>query len=84
MLRGPGGEEDIEELEVDKDDVKKEIQRAIKNGKVAGTGKICPEMIKYGGEKMLVHLSRLCNKVWRLEKVLREWRESIIVPLPKK
>ena len=67
--------EDIEELEIEKGDVsREEIQRAIKNlknGKAAGSDKICPEMIKHGGEEMLEQLARLCNKVWRLGRFQR-------------
>src|SRR6218665_1535396 len=80
--------EDIEELEIDKGDVsKEEIQRAIKNlknRKAAGSDKICPEMIKYGGKEMLEQLTRLYNKVWRLGRVPKEWRNGIIIPFPKK
>ena len=54
------------------------------NGKAAGSDKICPEMIKHGGEEMLEQLTKLCNKVWLLGRVPKEWRNGIIIPLPKK
>src|SRR6218665_2086785 len=80
--------DDSEELEIEKGDVsKEEIQRAIKNlknGKTARSDKICPEMIKHGGEEVLEQLTRLFNKAWRLGRVPKEWRNGIIIPLPKK
>src|SRR6218665_2845393 len=70
--------EDIEELEIDKGDVSREdIQLAIKNLKIG-------KMIKHGGAEMLVQLTKLCNKAWRLGRVPKEWRNGIIIPLPKK
>src|SRR6218665_2457736 len=37
-----------------------------------------------GGEEILVQLTKLCNKVWRLGRVPKERRNGIIIPLPKK
>ena len=60
------------------------MTKNLENVKAAGSDKMAPEIIKYGGEEMLEQLTRLCNNVWTLGNVKKELRDGIIVPLPKK
>lgn len=63
-----------------------EVQKAIKrlnNGKSSGIDHIQPELLKHA-EAIVPHLTSLFNKVWRSKEVPSDWRNGIIIPLPKK
>jgi len=64
------------------EDVKKEM-RNLKN-KTAGTDGIHPELIKYGGNKLLNTIYELVRQIWEEERIPEEWKETIIVPIYKK
>ena len=53
--------------------------RNLKNNKVAGTDGIRPELIKYGGNKLLNRIQELVRLIWE-----EEWKERILVPIYKK
>jgi len=58
----------------------------IGNGKAAGESGILPEMVKVAcsqGE-FLSRLPELVYDVWRKGHVLNNWRDTILVPIPKK
>jgi len=62
-----------------------EVTRAVrnlKNGKVAGTDHTQPELLKHA-ESFAPHPTKLLNIVWQNKEVPTEWRNGIIVPLPK-
>ena len=64
-----------------------EVQSAIrklKNNKSAGMDNILAEYLKGGGDVMLRTLTNICNRVWKLEEVPEDWKNGIIIPLPKK
>jgi len=61
-------------------DVKKAM-RNLKNNKAAGTDGIHPELIKYGGNKLLSRIYELVRQIWEEERVPEEWKETIIVPI---
>jgi Reverse transcriptase (RNA-dependent DNA polymerase)/Endonuclease/Exonuclease/phosphatase family len=75
-------------LEVDVGDItEKEVEEAVKrlkNGKSAGIDNIQPELLKSGGREMIKTLAHLCNIIWRTGEVPRDWRDGIIIPIPKK
>ena len=81
-------EELIADLDFDTSEIKSEevakVLKKLKSNKAAEKDGIQPELLKFGGEKMVELLTDLCNKVWREEKVPRDWAEGIIVKLPKK
>ena len=74
-------EVEIEELTIE--GVKKTI-RNLKNNKVAGTDGIHPELIKYGGNKLLNSMYELVRQVWEEERMPEEWKETIIIPIHKR
>jgi len=73
-------EVEVEELNIE--DVKKAI-RNLKNNKEAGTDGIHPELIRYGGNKLLKRMYELLRQIWAEERIPEEWTETIIVPIHK-
>ena len=80
--------DDIFELDINTESVTSaEIQKAIKNlknGKSAGIDGIPAELLKACGDVVVEQLMALCNMVWEAEKVPTVWKDSILIPLPKK
>jgi len=80
------GNKEISEVEVEElatEDVKKAI-RNLKNNKVVGTDGIHPELIKYGGNKLLNRMYELVRQIWEEERIAEEWKDTIIVPIHKR
>jgi len=50
----------------------------------AGTDGIHPELIKYGGNKLLNRMYALVRQIWEKERKPEEWKETIIVPIHKR
>ncbi|VVC33643.1 Hypothetical protein CINCED_3A000772 [Cinara cedri] len=42
------------------------------------------ELIKYSGKEMQHFLFRICQKVWKDERMPKSWNEAIIIPIYKK
>ena len=58
----------------------------VKGGKAAGSSGILPEMLKIGqtnGDFMLM-LTELVRAAWKEGHVPQDWRDAILVPIPKK
>ena len=55
-------------------------------GKAGGNTEILAEMIRAGcgSEEFRLHLVDLIKAAWRDQKVPNDWRDAIIVPIPKK
>jgi hypothetical protein len=68
---------DINEREV------KEALKKMKNEKAAGWDEIAPDTLKAGGEALEKRLTKLFTKVWREDRVPKDWEKNII-PLYKK
>jgi hypothetical protein len=51
---------------------------------VAGTDGIHPELIKYGGNKLLNRMYELVRQIWDKQRIPEEWKETIIVPVHKR
>jgi hypothetical protein len=47
---------------------------------VPGSDEILAELIQAGGEILLSTICKLINLVWNKEELLKQWKESIIVP----
>ena len=75
-------------LDVSMDDFNSaEIGRAImklKNSKAAGEDQITAEMLKYGGKAVIQAWGKLLNSCWQEEHVPSDWRNGVIVKIPKK
>ena len=58
----------------------------LRSGKAAGESGILPEMVKAAccGEEFMERLVEMVKDVWREGVVPAEWRDAILVPLPKK
>jgi len=78
---------DIPDLDISLDPITdEEVTRAIrklKNGKAAGSDHIQPELLKHA-ESITPRLANLFNTVWQKQEVPTDWRDGIIIPLPKK
>ena len=58
----------------------------VKGGKAARSSGILPEMLKIGqtnGDFMLM-LTELVRAAWKEGHVPQDWRDAILVPIPKK
>ena len=66
------------------DDVLEALERT-KSGKAGGKNGVLPEMInKCCGANLLDHLVELFQCVWHEGYVPQEWKDALIVPIPKK
>nr|KAG5701564.1 hypothetical protein BaRGS_024814 [Batillaria attramentaria] len=66
---------------------KAEIRKAImtlRNGKAAGPDDIPAEAIKADTETVVNMLHSLFSKIWEKEEVPAQWKEGIVIKLPKK
>nr|KAG5702213.1 hypothetical protein BaRGS_033925 [Batillaria attramentaria] len=64
-----------------------EIRKAImtlRNGKAAGPDEIPAEAIKADTETAVNMLHSLFSKIWEKEEVPAQWKEGIVIKLPKK
>jgi hypothetical protein len=43
--------------------------------------KIPPELIKLGGNKICSKIHKLINSIWNKEKLSKQWKELIILPV---
>ena len=56
----------------------------LRNGKAAGPDRIPAEAIKADIEPSTSMLHSICCKIWEKEEVPAQWREGIVIELPKK
>jgi len=80
-------ESDTPSLKICMDNItEKEVQQAVKrlkNGKAAGIHQIQPELLEYSSA-IIPELTNLCNNILKNKAVPSDWRNGIIIPLPKK
>ena len=67
---------------ISKDETKESL-RKMTNRKVEGPDQIPMEVWKCLGEEGLKWLVELCNVIFRIAKMPREWRFSAVIPLYK-
>jgi L-rhamnose mutarotase len=90
-----GGDEVVKELEEitphndeDPQDILysevEEAIRTLKRNKSPGSDGITAEMLQAGGEQLVRHIHKLCNKAWHKGTIPEDWGKSILVPIPKK
>lgn len=79
---------EIQELEVNTGVItREEIANALKllkNGKSAGTDNLPIDLIKADTEQAIDMLHKLLNKIWANEELPQEWKEGLIIKIPKK
>lgn len=64
------------------DEVRAILER-IKNGKTPGVDNLYAEYLKYGGERVLHDLHELLKKVWEENHMPADWKQVVVVPIPK-
>ena len=50
----------------------------------AGLDTICPWMLKFGGDEVVVALQRLFSVMWRKCLIPADWKRALVVPIFKK
>lgn len=60
------------------------VVKSLKMEKSAGTEGITNEQIKYGGEMLIKHITKLINKIVTAKKIPKQWDESDIKIIYKK
>jgi hypothetical protein len=61
----------------------KKGNKKLKYNKVPVTDEIHPELIKYGGKKLLTRMYELVRQIWEEKKTPGEWQETTIAPIHK-
>jgi len=64
-----------------------EVELAIdklKSHKSPGIDQIPAELIKAGGRTICLEIHKLITSIWKKEKLPKQWKESIIIPIQKK
>jgi hypothetical protein len=81
---------DVEETTFDQNEddtpTLEEVRRAVnklKNGKSPGSDEIPGELIKYGGEDLLLQIHILIKQIWKDKKMPEEWNRGIVCPIHK-
>ena len=85
--RGFGHIDDNEEdpvlnLPINQEEVRKSIKN-LKNGKACGTDGIVSEMLKAGGQQVILFLTKLFNRIFE-SGIPSEWAKAIVIPIFKK
>ena len=53
-------------------------------GKAGGRTGVMPELLKYGGAELQDRLLQLMQDMWGQGSVVGDWRDAVVVPIPKK
>ena len=56
----------------------------LKNGEAGGKTGILPELLLFGGEVMCDRLLQIMKSVWQAGAIPRDWKDAVVVPIPKK
>ncbi len=59
------------------------VLASLKQGKAAGVDSLVNEIFKFGGEGIAQSTALLCNELFRLERVPKDWARGLIFPLFK-
>lgn len=58
--------------------------KRLKSNKAPGVCNILPEMLKYGGDAVHAALYRVILGIWRTEQAPQDFKQDILLPIPKK
>ena len=61
-----------------------EALRTLKGGKSPSVDNIPAELLKHSSPETIKVLTTLCQRIWKTKEWLREWTQSMIVPLKQK
>ena len=67
--------------------LRKEVEAAVqslKKGKSAGVDNIPAELVRVGGEGVIIALTTICNKILQTGEWSTPWTQSLVITLPKK
>ena len=56
----------------------------LKKGKVGGRTGILPELLIHGSPELQDRLLLLMGDVWNRGKVVKDWKDAVVIPIPKK
>ena len=56
----------------------------LRKGKAGGKTGVVPELLLYGGAELQDRLLLLLEEVWNARSVVQDWKDAVIVPIPKK
>ena len=73
-------------LELDSPPSEEELSQALssfKKRKAEGKSGILPELILCGGPELWSRTLKVIQQVWREGRVMRDWQEAVVVPVPK-
>ena len=76
------GRGEDEEGDIGKEEIRR-VVRGLKDGKAMGGDGIPNEVWKYGGVEVEEWLGEVCNRVWKGEGWLEDWRVGVVVPVVK-
>ena len=74
-------------LELDSPPSEEELSQALsklKKRKAGGKSGILPELILCGGAELWSRILKLIQQVWEEGRVVGEWQDAVVVPVPKK
>ena len=60
------------------------VVQNMKNGKASGVDEVIAEVLKHGGDGMMMALVVLCRDVWGNERIPKDWMKGVIFPILKK
>ena len=61
-----------------------EALSSVNSGKAAGENGLLPELLKCCDVDLMKYVHDLFVVVWKEEEVPKEWRDALLVPVPKK
>jgi hypothetical protein len=76
-------EDNNEDFKTTKEEMGAAVDK-LKYTKASGTDNMQTELLKHGGQNILLLLHKLYDLVWIMEKIPDEWKTCIICPLCKK
>lgn len=56
----------------------------MKRNKAGGKTGILPELVLFGGAILWDRLLELMQVMWKKEEVVADWKNAVVVPIPKK
>ena len=73
----------INESKITKQEIKEALKK-LKNGKAAGEDNLPGELLKSDINQTTKVLHTLLNKIWESQTVPQEWKQGVLIKLPKK
>ena len=73
-------------LDLDMPPTEEELMQALtklKMTKAGGKSDVLPELILHGGVDLWDRMLEVMQKVWEEGKVVRDWQDAVVVPIPK-